>query len=250
MTSTTLEKSHRRWAVAIPLANEEETLKDFATALKDVLDKTPYGSVYFVVDTISVDKTREIGEALEKEDSRFHLVWAPQCRSVVDAYLTGFRAALEGGAEYIIEMDGGFSHDPKALPEFIKALESGAEVVWGSRVVKGGEFRAVPFKRRFLSWAGTLCSRVFLGTCLHDSTSGYEAFTAAVLRKLLDYKLHSTAHFYQTEVRYLLRNFAYKEVGIIYTSPSPRVSQKAIKNALKTLCFYTWQRLRGTPIAI
>ena len=62
-----------------------------------------------------------------------------------------------------------------------------------------------PMKRRFLSGAGTLMAKLFLGSKLSDMTSGISGFHRNIVKKIINYKFRSTDHFYQTELRYLLR---------------------------------------------
>jgi dolichol-phosphate mannosyltransferase len=76
-------------------------------------------------------------------------------------------------------------------------------------------------------------------------TSGYQAFRRNVLEKLVEYPLMSKAHFYQTEVRYLLRREKAIEVPIHYRAPSPRVSSKAIRNSFAVLFHYAFRRFTG-----
>jgi len=66
----------------------------------------------------------------------------------------------------------------------------------------------------------------------------------------LQYKLKSTAHFYQTEVRYLLRNKRYAEIPIHYQSPSPSVSENAIKNSISVLGHYFIKGLSGKAVSL
>ena len=80
-----------------------------------------------------------------------------------------------------------------------------------------------------------------LGCPMKDATSGYESFSYEVMEKILAYPLRSKAHFYQTELRYLLRKRNWVEVPIHYTSPSPRVSKSALKNARQCLIYYTFK---------
>lgn len=76
-------------------------------------------------------------------------------------------------------------------------------------------------------------------------TSGYMGFHADTARLFVEHGLLSKAHFYQTEVRYLLREARYIEVPIHYMAPSPRVSKKAICNSFDVLFHYFFLRLRG-----
>lgn len=238
------------WVLTIPMANESADFTPFIDELKKVLDKLGGGHVLFVVDNVSKDNTRELCEGLSKSDSRFITVWAPQNRCVVDAYLTGLRAAYDQGFEYIIEMDAGMSHDPRAVPTFLRALTEGNECAFGSRYINGGSMADSPFSRRLLSKGGSILAHLFLGARLHDMTSGYEGFHRDIIGRILEYSLISRGHFYQTEIRHLCRNCRIIEVPIHYRAPSPRVSSNSIWNSISTLIHYTLLRLRGRSPSI
>ncbi len=239
---------YKDWAAIIPMANEEEDFEEFVGLLTATLDTVGFGKVYFVLDNVSNDGTLDMVKALQAKDPRFELIWAPENRSVVDAYLKGYQVAYDKGHELIIEMDAGLSHDPRALPMFLRVLNEGNECAFGSRFINGGSMGDSPFKRRSLSKFGTILANMLLGTKLKDMTSGYQGFHRDVIRDLLQYKLKSKGHFYQTEIRYLLRKHRIFEVPIHYKAPSPRVSSSSIKNAYKTLFEYFFMRIRGnTP---
>lgn len=242
--------SIRPWAVVVPLANEAADFAAFAQALGAVLDTEGGGNAYLVVDGASKDNTRALCDALSARDPRFITVWAPENKNVVDAYLRGFRAAYDAGHEFIVEMDAGLSHDPAQIPLFVRALTAGNDCVFGSRFCRGGTMADSPLFRRSLSRAGTILANGLLGSRLADMTSGFEAFRRQTLGALLAYPLRSRAHFYQTEVRYLLRHRRQAELPISYRAPSNSVSKKAIRNALETLLYYFAQRLRGRAAAI
>ncbi len=227
------------------MANEENDFAPFISLLQEVLNKLESGKVYFVVDKVSKDNTLELCQLLSKQDARFVTIWAPENRNVVDAYLAGYKAAYENGHALIIEMDAGLSHDPRALPMFLRVLNEGNECAFGSRFINGGSTADSAWGRWLLSKGGTLLSNWLLGTRMKDMTSGFQGFHRNIVKLFLDYPLKSTAHFYQTELRYLLRKKRYMEVPIHYRAPSASVSPKAIKNARQTLIYYVLQRLKG-----
>ena len=231
------------WALVIPMANEEEEFGLLEKALRTVLDRLETGRVYFIVDKASKDRTLELSQDLERRDSRFKTVWAPENKNVVDAYLRGYREAYDNGHEFIIEMDAGLSHDPRALPMFLRVLNEGNECAFGSRFINGGSITESNYKRTVLSKVGTILSNVLLGTRMYDMTSGFQGFHRDIVGRFLAYQLLSKAHFYQTELRYLLRFTRYAEIPIHYKAPSPRVSQNAIKNSISVLLYYFKQRL-------
>jgi dolichol-phosphate mannosyltransferase len=238
------------WCAVVPLANEEPDFAEFARVFTETLDSMKSGQVYLVVDQVSKDRTLQLCQELATQDPRFVAIWAPENRSIVDAYMRGLREGLDRGHDFIIEMDAGLSHDPRALPMFVRVLTEGNECAFGSRYINGGSMADSPFSRRFLSKGGTIAAKILLGAKLADMTSGYQGFRRDVLMRLLKYPLRSRAHFYQTEVRYLLRNSRLMEVPIHYRAPSPRVSNKAIRNAIEVLFHYFVKRLTGQAPSI
>lgn len=238
------------WAAIIPMANEEADFAPLVAQLSAVMDQLEGGSIYFVVDGVSEDRTLELCHEIEARDMRFHVIWAPENRNVVDAYLRGFREALDRGYEIIIEMDGGLSHDPRALPAFLRALHEGNDCAFGSRYINGGSMVDSAWQRRVLSKGGSMLARILLGVRIVDMTSGYQAFRRDVLVRLMKRPLLSKAHFYQTEVRYLLRREKIIEVPIHYRAPSPRVSRNAIRNSFAVLGHYAFLRFTGRAASL
>lgn len=231
------------WCVIIPMANEERFFQPLVSRLKEIMDRLQSGKVYLVVDNVSVDDTRRLSENLSLEDDRFDTIWAPENRNVVDAYMRGYEAALENNHELIIEMDAGLSHDPYALPMFLRVLNEGNECAFGSRFINGGSIVDSHIRRRFLSSAGSRLANICLGTKLWDMTSGYQGFSREIVEKFVKLELKSTAHFYQTELRFLLKKTRYMEVPIHYKAPSPNVNINSLLNSMKCLIFYTFMRL-------
>jgi dolichol-phosphate mannosyltransferase len=238
------------FAVVIPMANEEPDFLPFITKLKNSINRLESGKIYFVVDKVSKDKTLELCNKLSDADTRFVTLWAPENKNIVDAYLRGYREALKNGHEIIIEMDAGLSHDPDALPMFLRVLNEGNECAFGSRFINGGSICDSTWKRTFLSKFGTISANILLGSKMYDMTSGYQGFHREIVEKFVDYKFYSSGHFYQTELRYLLRKSKFSEVPIHYRAPSPSVSKSSLKNALLSLFYYYWKRLKGSPAII
>lgn len=238
------------FAVIVPMANEEDDFEEFITALSNELDRLQSGKVYLVVDHVSVDRTYELCKELAVKDDRYEVVWAEENRHIVDAYINGYRAASRNGHQVIIEMDAGMSHDPRALPMFLRVLNEGNECAFGSRFINGGSIYNTNWYRTFLSRFGTTLSNVLLGSELFDMTSGYQGFHLNVVKEFIDFPLRSTGHFYQTELRYILRHKRYAEIPIHYRVPSPSISSSSIKNSLRVLFYYFWKRITGHPVSI
>ena len=238
------------FALVIPMANEQDDFHPFIDILTETLDTIGNGTVFFIVDSVSKDNTLSLCREKSAADKRYHTIWAPENKHLVDAYIRGYREALKHSFDFIIEMDAGMSHDPRSLPMFLRVLNEGNECAFGSRFINGGSIRDSNWKRTFFSKVGTILSNLLLGTKMYDMTSGYQGFHVSIVEKFTNVELLSTAHFYQTEVRYLLRKTRFAEIPIHYRMPSPRVSQKSIRNSIKVLLHYFFLRLQNNPPAI
>ncbi len=223
----------KKTIIVMPVANEGDTMQK---VLDDILN-LGYDNLYIypVIDSYSKDNTEQIIRDMEKKTDRVKCIFYKESRGVVTCYLEGFRVALEDGAEQIIEMDGGGSHSPAEIPQFIEKLEEGYDCVFGSRFVKGGDISNHPLYRRILSSGGTILSNLVLGTKLKDMTSGFEAFSSKVLANMNLDKFLSKGHMYQTEMRYYCRKYKSIEVPIHYIGGSSSLKFKSVKEALSIL---------------
>lgn len=222
----------KKTIIVMPVANEGDTM----ASLLDRILALPYDNllVYPVVDDYSTDNTADIIRSYEST-GRVKCIYYKESRGVISCYLEGFRRAMADGAERIIEMDGGGSHKPEEIPQFIEKLDEGYDCVWGSRFTTGGGTDHQPMYRRFLSSGGTILSNAVLGTKLKDMTSGFEAFQVDILKNMNLDAFLSTGHMYQTEMRYYCRNYTTVEVPIHYTGSTSSLKMKSVTEALKIL---------------
>jgi dolichol-phosphate mannosyltransferase len=218
--------------VTIPLANEEATVDELLDRVLAQL--TPEDGVFCVLDNVSRDRTRQRIEARSAADPRVVLVWAPENRCVVDAYFRGYRAALDAGCRWILEMDGGLSHQPEQIGQFLRAMEQGYDYAGGCRFMAGGSY-AGPVSRYIISRGGTWLANRLLGTRMRDMTSGFECFSRRALEAVLAHGVRSRAHFFQTEIKFLLRHWKWVEVPIHYRNPSKSVGTASLKEAFRNL---------------
>ena len=238
------------WALVIPMADEEKEFPSLVHELTNILDRLSSGKVYFIIDKATKDNTLNLANELSGKDPRFVTIWAPENKNVVDAYMRGYREAYNNKHEIIIEMDAGLSHDPRAIPMFLRVLNEGNECAFGSRFINGGSIWDSSNYRTFLSKGGTIVSNVLLGTKMKDMTSGFQGFHSNVVSQFLNYNLKSKAHFYQTELRYLLRKKRFAEIPIHYRAPSPSVSKKSIYNSISVLLYYFMKRIVSKSISL
>ena len=151
-----------RAVVCLPTYNERENLEPMLRALGD---KDVH---VLVIDDNSPDGTGELADRLAAELDYVEVLHRERKEGLGPAYLAGFRRALSGDAELVLEMDCDFSHDPNDVPRLIAAVADGADVALGSRYVPGGGVRNWGLLRRVISAGGSLYARVVLGVGVRD----------------------------------------------------------------------------------
>ncbi|MDR3749900.1 MAG: glycosyltransferase [Terracidiphilus sp.] len=241
---TVLPRSMVKLGIVCPMANEGDDAVKFCQAVLEQCKGLQKVTFFAVFDRITKDSSLDQMHALEQSEPRLHVVWAPENRSVVDAYLRGYKEALDAGCDWILEIDAGFSHQPSDIPQFFDAMEQGMDCVFGSRFI--GRFESSSLKRRFVSWGGTTLANLLLGTSQTDMTSGFEMFSRDTLSTVLDRGIQSRAHFFQTEIKTHCRKLRFVEVPITYRAASPRLGSSALKDAFRQLWRLFQLRLKGT----
>ena len=153
----------------------------------------------------------------------------------MDAYVRGYREAIEAGCDWILEIDAGFSHKPDDIPQFFATMAHGYDCVFGAWFMAGGSIRRSSCKRYFISRCGTILTNLMMGTRLTDMTSGFEMFSRSTLQMVLERGIRSRAHFFQTEIKVYCRRLKVTEVPIHYEAASPRLHSSAVTEALSQL---------------
>jgi dolichol-phosphate mannosyltransferase len=219
------------------MADERDTAVPFALEVLRECEGWGFKSVTFfaVLDSVSRDGTVELLRELEGRRGDVRVVWAPENRSVVDAYLRGYRAALDEGCGWVLEIDAGYSHQPSDIPRFFEKMSEGYDCVFGSRFCAGGSVTESSLKRMVISRGGTFLTNLLLGTNLTDMTSGFELFSRAALEHVLAVGVQSRGHFFQTEIKVHCRGFRLTEVPIHYRAPSDSVNKGVLRDAFRNL---------------
>lgn len=220
----------KKTIIVMPVANEEDSIANVISEIRS-LYKGVY--LYIIMDSYSKDKTEEIARSFEDEFVK--VIFYKESKGVVSCYLEGFRRALADGAEQIIEMDGGGSHNPKEIKLFLEKLDEGYDCVFGSRFMKGGAEIDVKLFRRIVSKWGTWLANIVLGTKLTDMTSGFEGFKSEVLSSFNFENFLSRAHMYQTEMRFYCRKTKHIEVPIHYVGGRSTFKKKILFRAFSIL---------------
>jgi dolichol-phosphate mannosyltransferase len=197
--------------VCLPTYNERENLEPMLRALGDK------GVHVLVVDDNSPDGTGQIADRLAGELDYVEVLHRERKEGLGPAYLAGFRRALAGGAELVLEMDCDFSHDPDDVPRLIAAAQD-ADLVLGSRYVSGGAVRNWGLVRRFVSAGGSWYARVLLGTHIRDLTGGFKCYRRQVLETIDLDAIESKGYAFQIETTYraLRAGFKVAELPITF----------------------------------
>jgi dolichol-phosphate mannosyltransferase len=223
------------WLV-LPTYNEAENLERIVRAALPQLASAASEPHILVVDDGSPDGTGDIADRLAAELPEVEVLHRTAKEGLGRAYLAGFERALASGADLVLEMDADFSHDPRDLPRLIEAA-SEADLVLGSRYVRGGGVTDWGLFRRMLSRGGSWYARVVLGVPVRDLTGGFKCFRREALEGI-DYRdTHADGYGFQIELTYraIKAGFRVKEVPIVFrdreqgtSKMSPRIAVEAV----------------------
>jgi dolichol-phosphate mannosyltransferase len=203
-----------------------------------------------VIDDGSPDGTAGVVREIVARNPRVHLMERPSKMGLGTAYLAGFRWALERGYAYIFEMDADFSHDPKHLPEFLKAIQT-ADLVIGSRYRKG-RVTVVnwPMARLILSYAANIYARAVTGLRIDDATAGFKCFRRNVLEAIDLNAVKSNGYAFQIEIHFRVwkKGFRIVEIPIVFhdrTEGKSKMSKKIVREAVWMVWRLRWLSLIG-----
>lgn len=155
-----------------------------------------------VVDDNSPDGTGKAALERSQEDAWVHVLQRSAKSGLGAAYRAGFSWGIERGYEVLVEMDADGSHQPEQLPLLLAALKD-ADLVLGSRWIRGGSVVNWPLSRKLLSLGGNFYTRLMLGIPIKDATGGFRAFTVDAVRKIQLLDRDTQGYIFQVENTYL-----------------------------------------------
>ena len=232
--------------IVCPMANESKTVEAFVENVLGYCRGFKSVVLFVILDKASTDNTYGRLLHLQNLYPEINVISAPENKNVVDAYLRGYKEAMDAHCDWILEIDAGFSHQPSDIPQFFEKMEEGYDCVFGSRFCKNGKVEHSPFTRYLISYGGTQLVNFLLKTKLSDMTSGFELFSNKALERVLKEGVHSKGHFFQTEIRVNARNMNIVEVPIHYKSASPGITISVLLDAFKNLLRLTRRRWNGS----
>lgn len=204
--------------VVLPTYQESENIVAILEALLGVFDRSGLDGHLLVVDDSSPDGTADLAEAIATRDRRVQVLRREVKEGIGPAYRAGFRHALAAGAQLVIEMDADFSHNPEDVPRLVAAARD-ADLVLGSRYVRGGGVARWGALRRAISRGGCWYARRVLGVRVRDLTGGFKCFRRVVLERLPLDQVTAAGYVFQVEVTYraMVAGFRVVEVPITFT---------------------------------
>jgi dolichol-phosphate mannosyltransferase len=218
--------------VIVPTYNERENISRLTT---EILKQHPSLHV-LIVDDNSPDGTGRIADQLAASEERIRVIHRSAKLGLGSAYRVGFRAALDMGADYLIEMDADFSHDPAMLPLFIETMR-GCDLVIGSRYLNGVSVVNWPIRRLMLSYFASVYTRLITGLDIRDCTSGFKCFSRAAMEAIDLERIRSDGYSFQIEMNYRCRERGLRivEIPIIFIdrhAGTSKMSKKIVREAV------------------
>lgn len=220
--------------VVVPTYNERENLPALVEGIVSVL---PQAHI-LVVDDASPDGTGELADILADAHTNLSVLHRPGKSGLGAAYIAGFQEALTRWPEvdYVIQMDADLSHDPTYLPSLLAAAND-ADLVVGSRYLRGVSIINWPFHRLLVSRIGTAYARAVTGLPLTDCTSGFKCWRAPCLRAIGLDDVRSNGYVFQVETsfRAARRGFVLREVPIVFYDRTRGESKLHLSIALEAV---------------
>jgi len=227
--------------IILPTYNEKDNLTDLIEA---ILNLQIFNLHIIIVDDNSPDGTGRIADQLSQTHPGVSVIHREGKMGLGSAYIAGFKRALAVGADLIFEMDADFSHNPKEIPNFIKAIQEGYDVVVGSRRIPDGGILNWGIARNIMSKGAMWFSRLVLGLKTKDVTSGYRCYSQKVIKAINWGQIKSNGYSFQEETIFRCEkmSFKVKEIPIVFRD---RVKGKSKLSKTEILNFFlTIIRLR------
>ncbi|MFA9401472.1 MAG: polyprenol monophosphomannose synthase [Anaerolineales bacterium] len=232
----------RQLTVVIPTYNEAENLPALAAALWAL----PIPDLkILVIDDASPDGTGEIADDLShNKPERISVIHRAGKLGLGTAYITGFKHALQSGAEAIGQMDADFSHSPAYLPIFMDLLE-GHDAVLGSRYVEGGKLdEDWGVGRLLLSWFGNYYARTILRMTVQDTTGGFRIWRRETLLGMPLDRIRSNGYVFQVEMAYVAQRLGYQFIESPIYFEDRQIGQSKMSFRIQVeAAFRVWQVL-------
>ena len=208
-------------SIIIPTYNEKENIVVLTDQLIDIFNNSSHNLKIIVVDDNSPDGTSSIVEQLNSYGKSVFLITRDSKLGLGSAYQTGYNWCIENNSDCIIQMDSDLSHPPEITTQIVDSINSGYDVAIASRYVADGGVSSWPIHRKIISYVANLLVRTFLGSELHDNTTGYRGFNPSTIDLLIRYDVKSNGFSYLIESVYLFHKKKLKKFHLYFKNVVP-----------------------------
>jgi|TARA_B110000263_G_scaffold131701_2_gene114516 dolichol-phosphate mannosyltransferase len=209
-------------SIIIPTYNEKENIVILTNKLTEIFKNSVHDLKIIVVDDNSPDGTSSVVKKLDSFEQTIFLITRPEKLGLGSAYQAGYDWCKNNNSECIIQMDSDLSHPPEITINLVDSIAEGYDVTIASRYVDKGGVSSWPIHRKIISFIANMLVRVFLGSKLHDNTTGYRAFNSNTIELLIKYDVKSNGFSYLIESIYLFhkKKLKIKEIPFIFQERS------------------------------
>jgi dolichol-phosphate mannosyltransferase len=204
--------------IVTPTYNEKDNILDMLNLLNASLSNSGLKCVILVMDDSSPDGTSQIVSDyisnFKSDNITLELKVRAGKQGLATAYTQGFAYLIEKyEPEFVMSIDADLSHNPKYIPKmYQKAIIEQADLVVGSRYVKGGGVKNWGIDRKVLSKGGSLYAKTILGVGINDFTSGFNLYNTKIFKKLDLDKVNARGYFFLIEMKYKIYKLGFKVV--------------------------------------
>jgi dolichol-phosphate mannosyltransferase len=220
--------------IIIPTYNERENVGPITDA---VLAAVPDAHV-LIVDDGSPDGTGDLADEMAARNPAIAVLHRQAKQGLGRAYVAAFQELMTRGADIVVQMDADFSHPVRFLPSLIEPLRAAeADVVLGSRYVKGGQIPRWNIFRRIISRGGSVFAGVVLLLPHRDLTGGFKAWRIQALKAIDLERLHAGGYAFQIETTFKARLAGARIVEVPITFEERRAGTSKMSMAIFTEAF-------------
>lgn len=233
--------------VVLPTYNEIENLESIAGAILEALPQARL----LVVDDASPDGTGQLADTLAAADERVHVLHRDAKDGLGAAYRAGFRWVLARPEVHaVVQMDADFSHDPRDLPRLLAPLMSDADLVLGTRYLRGGGTVGWPWYRQLISRGGTTFARTLLLLPYRDLTGGFKAWRRELLESIRLREAEANGYGFQVEMTWWAHRRGARIVQVPITfrervAGRSKMTGGIVREAMLRVIALRWEAIRG-----
>lgn len=250
LRSFMLRSNKLKVTIIVPTYNEEGHIENTILLLEKMfLQHSNYEFSILVFDSHSSDNTVKIVKNLQQQFENVILLGEEKKSGLGSAYIQAMKYVINNTeADVVFEFDADGSHQPHYIPDMLAAIDTGADVVMGSRYVNGGIIDADwAWHRHMISKTGNWVAQLFLTPKYRDITSGFRATKVSYLKKVQLDKLLSKNYAYKINLFWDLLQLGAKiqEIPITFIDREHGLSKfpkNNILDSLKVVIILWWRK--------